>query len=81
MSRRNSNRADEPPNAIQAHTLDENFQTCLPKANDGYDRPYDIQVDKKEGWTLRGRIPFLVCENGQPATYLFFAQRLAEPKG
>jgi hypothetical protein len=78
MAKRDSRRADQPPNAIPASALDENFQTCLPKTNEGFDRPYDITVDKSEGWTLRGRTPFMICENGKPAIYMFFATRMAE---
>jgi hypothetical protein len=67
----------KPPHVIPADALDENFATCLPMEQPGEDRSYDIAISPKSGWRLFPRIPFDVCENGKPVTYLFMARRLA----
>lgn len=68
----------DPPFALRASDLDNNFGLCYPRPVDGNNHPYRVDYGgKKEGWTLVGTKIFDVCENGQPVRYQFFAKKIA----
>jgi hypothetical protein len=71
-----STQPGSPPNAISAGKLDRNFRRCYPLAQEGNNAPYTVEAGE-DGWVLRGEKIFTVCENGQPALYKFFAQRVS----
>lgn len=68
----------QPPFAIRASDLDDNFGLCYPRPVDGNNQAYRVEYGgKKEGWVLSGGQVFDVCENGKPAKYRFFAKKEA----
>jgi hypothetical protein len=66
----------KPPYVIKAGDLDKNFELCHPLPVDGNNAAYTIDRSVEGGYRLRGQRIFDVCENGQPAQYRFFAERL-----
>ena len=65
----------QPPFVIRARDLDKNFGLCYPLPMEGNNAPYVIERPSDEGYRLKGKMIFDVCENGKPAKYLFFAER------
>jgi hypothetical protein len=70
--------AKAPPFVIRASDLDKNFGLCYPLPLDGNNSAYKVVRPANDGWRLEGSAVFDVCENGKPARYLFFAERLPE---
>jgi hypothetical protein len=68
----------EPPYALKASDLDNNFELCYPRPVDGNNAGYTIDRSVSGGWRLKGQRIFDVCENGQAVRYRFFAERLAD---
>ena len=66
----------QPPYTIRAKDLDKNFALCYPLPTEGNNSPYKIERPTDEGFRLKGNKIFDVCENGKPAKYAFFAERL-----
>jgi len=66
----------QPPNSISAKALDGNFMACSPMLPSGTNQPYKV-LQEKEGWRLEPTIDFLICENGRPRRYRFFAMRVS----
>jgi hypothetical protein len=64
----------KPPYRIPADKMDENFAKVAPADTDGEPPAYKID-STDEGWVLVPQAAFDVCENGQPARWLFCAQR------
>jgi hypothetical protein len=75
-ARKSSDKPLAPPNAISAKALDGNFTACSPLKATGPNRPYIVR-QTKDGWELDPTVDFLICENGQPRRYRFFAQKVA----
>jgi hypothetical protein len=65
----------QPPNVISAKDLDGNFTACSPLPATGANQPYKV-LQEKDGWKLEPTLDFLICENGQPRRYRFFAQKV-----
>jgi hypothetical protein len=65
-----------PPFVIRASDLDKNFGLCYPLPVEGNNAAYTIERPSEDGFRLVGNKIFDVCENGRPAKYRFFAQRL-----
>lgn len=61
--------------SISAGKLDRNFQRCLPMKMDGNNAAYKVDLTDG-GWRLLGGTLFDVCENGKPAQYRFFAEKV-----
>lgn len=68
----------KPPYTIKASDLDKNFELCHPLPVDGNNAGYTIDRSVEGGYRLRGQRIFDVCENGRPAQYRFFAERLED---
>lgn len=74
-ARASSTDPNKPPNSISAKALDGNFAACQPLQNTGTNAPYTVR-QTPDGWQLEPAVEFLVCENGQPRRFRFFAQRV-----
>jgi len=65
----------QPPNVISAKALDGNFAMCAPMPTTGPNQPYTV-IQEESGWKLEPTLEFMVCENGEPRRYRFFAQKV-----
>jgi len=71
-----SGAANVPPFVIRASDLDKNFALCYPLPQEGNNTAYSVVRSSDEGWRLVGNKIFNVCEDGKPAKYRFFAEKL-----
>lgn len=68
----------KPPFVISASKLDKNFGLCYLLPVDGNNAPYVIDRSTDGGYKLQGSKVFDVCENGKPAKYRLFAERISD---
>lgn len=73
-AKKSSDQPNEPPNAISARALDDNFASCLPMDIAGNNSPYRV-IAQSGGWRLEPAVEFDVCENGVAVKYRFMAAR------
>lgn len=65
----------KPPNVISGEAMDKNYRACLPVIPEGTNPPYRVKADA-DGWRLEPTLTIQVCQDGRPAAFRIFGERI-----